>query len=177
MLVHAQELTPAAFEPFGDIIEPRRTGEQFDRSNPYVPGAGHGHVPLVITNGEPVLRIMHQRLRGLRFGKMARHMRVSQCLGAIGGKDWYLGVAAPGDTVALDRVAAFHIPGDRIVKLHVGTWHAGPHFTHDEAMFLNLENADTNSRDFEETTLPAECIIAPNAKARDRIVETTTTLR
>jgi hypothetical protein len=59
-------------------IEPRRTGEQFDRSNPYVPGAGHGHVPRVIT-----------------------------CLGAIGGKDWYLGVAAPGEMVSLDHVAAF----------------------------------------------------------------------
>jgi ureidoglycolate hydrolase len=163
MLVYAQALTPAAFEPFGHVIEPRRTGEQFDRSNPYVPGAGHGHVPLVLTNGEPVLRIMHQRLRGLRFGKMARHMRVSQCLGAIGGKDWYLGVVAPDETVAPDRVAAFHIPGDRIVKLHVGTWHAGPHFTHEEAMFLNLENSDTNSRDFDEAALPEECIITPRA--------------
>jgi hypothetical protein len=88
-------------------IEPRRTGEQFDRSNPYVPGAGHGHVPRVITNGEPVLRIMHQRLGGLRFCKMACHIRVSQCLGAIGGKDWYLGVAAPGEMVSLDHVAVF----------------------------------------------------------------------
>jgi hypothetical protein len=58
-----------------------------------------------------------------------------------------------------------HIPGDRIVKLHVGTWHAGPHFTHEEAMFLNLENTDTNSRDFEETILPQECTIAPNVEA------------
>jgi ureidoglycolate hydrolase len=163
MLVHAQELTAEAFAPFGRVIEPRRTGEQFDRSNPYAPDADHAHVPLVLTNGEPVLRIMHQRLRGLTFGKMARHMRVSQCLGAIGGKDWYLGVAAPGDTVTLADVAAFHIPGDRIVRLHVGTWHAGPHFTHDEAMFLNLENTDTNSRDFGEATLPEECVITPAA--------------
>jgi hypothetical protein len=51
------------------------------------------------------------------------------------------------------------IPGDRIVKLHVGTWHAGPHFTHEEAMFLNLENADTNSQDFGEAALPEECVI------------------
>jgi ureidoglycolate hydrolase len=163
MLVRAQELQPETFAPFGEVIEPRRTGEQFDRSNPYTPHTEHGHVPLVLTNGEPVLRIMHQRLRGLSFGKMARHMRVSQCLGAIGGKDWYLGVAAPGNTVTLDKVAAFHIPGDRIVKLHVGTWHAGPHFTHDEAMFLNLENTDTNSRDFGEATLAEECVITPAA--------------
>ena len=119
MLVRAQELQPETFAPFGEVIEPRRTGEQFDRSNPYTPHTEHGHVPLVLTNGEPVLRIMHQRLRGLSFGKMARHMRVSQCLGAIGGKDWYLGVAAPGNTVTLDKVAAFHIPGDRIVGVQI----------------------------------------------------------
>ena len=161
MIVRAQELTPEAFHPFGEIIEPRRTGEQFDRSNPYAAHAEYGYVPLVLTNGTPVLRIMHQRLRGLKFGKMARHMRVSQCLGAIGGTEWYLGVAAPGETVTLDRIAAFHIPGDRIVKLHVGTWHAGPHFAQEEAMFLNLENTDTNSRDFGEATLPEDCIITP----------------
>ena len=164
MFVRAQELTPKTFAAFGEVIEPQRTGQQFDRSSPYAPRPEHGHVPLVLTNGDPVLRIMHQRLRGLTFGKMARHMHVSQCLGAIGGKDWYLGVAAPGETVTLDRVSAFHIPGDRIVKLHVGTWHAGPHFTHDEAMFLNLENTDTNSRDFGEATLPEDCIITPAGK-------------
>jgi len=161
MFVRAQELTSEAFRPFGEVIEPRRTGEQFDRSSPYAAGPEHRYIPLVLTNGEPVLRIMHQRLRGLKFGKMARHMRVSQCLGAIGGKDWYLGVAAPGDSVAPDEVSAFHIPGDRIVKLHVGTWHAGPHFTHEEAMFLNLENTDTNSRDFGEVILPEDFVIMP----------------
>ena len=159
MFVRAQELTAETFAPFGDVIEPRRTGEQFDRSNPYKPDGAHGHIPLLLTNGEPALRIMHQGLRGLKFVKMARHLRVSQCLGSIGGRDWYLGVAAPGEAAALDDVTAFHIPGDRIVKLHVGTWHAGPHFVHEEAMFLNLENADTNSRDFGEVILPDECVI------------------
>ena len=62
-----------------------------------------------------------------------------------------------------DEVAAFHIPGDRIVKLHVGTWHAGPHFTHEEAMFPNLENTDANSQDFGEAVLPEECVITPLA--------------
>ncbi len=58
-----------------------------------------------------------------------------------------------------DRITAFRIPGDRIIKLHVGTWHAGPHFVHDECMFLNLENEDTNTRDFQDVKLPQECRI------------------
>lgn len=45
-----------------------------------------------------------------------------------------------------NNVTAFRIPGDRIIKLHVGTRHVGPHFIHDECLFLNLENEDTNSR-------------------------------
>jgi hypothetical protein len=32
-------------------------------------------------------------------------------------------------------------PGDRLIKLHVATWHAGPHFVHDECQFVNLETS------------------------------------
>jgi ureidoglycolate hydrolase len=115
-----------------------------------------------MTNGEPVLRIMHQRLRGLIFTKMARHRQVSQCLGSLQGKDWYMAFAAPtGESLpGLQDIVAFRIPGDRIVKLHVGTWHAGPHFKHEECLFLNLENADTNTRDFQDIPMPRECEIS-----------------
>ncbi len=115
-----------------------------------------------MTNGVPTLRIMHQRLRGLLFSKMARHRRVSQCLGSLQGKEWYMAVAAPtvGDSrPRLEDIAAFCIPGDRIIKLHVGTWHAGPHFKHQECLFLNLENEDTNTQDFQDIALSQECRI------------------
>jgi len=49
------------------------------------------------------------------------------------------------------------VPGDRLIKLHVATWHAGPRFVHDECLFVNLENLDTNRRDFQAVPLPAEC--------------------
>jgi hypothetical protein len=49
------------------------------------------------------------------------------------------------------------VPGDRLIKLHVATWHAGPHFVHDECLFINLENLDTNRRDFHGVPLPVEC--------------------
>jgi ureidoglycolate hydrolase len=159
--VRAQELTDVAFAPYGDIIKPRRSGEQFDRSHTYRAENEDTHVKLVMTEGAPVLRIMDQRLRGLAFSKMARHLKVSQCLGSLEGKDWFIAVAAPSqsESVALSNIAAFRIPGDRIIKLHVGTWHAGPHFTHDECLFLNLENIDTNSQDFHAANLPRQCQI------------------
>jgi ureidoglycolate hydrolase len=104
---------------------------------------------------------MDLKKRGLVFADMARHRRVSQCLGSMQGKEWFIGVAPPSDLAdgtrpELDRIAAFRIPGDCLIKLHVGTWHAGPHFVHDECLFFNLENLDTNERDFDTSDLPNE---------------------
>lgn len=161
-LIRAQFLADEAFAPYGDIIKPRMSGEQFDRTNSCDPAKEQTHVKLVMNNGEPILRIMHQRLRGIAFSKMARHLRVSQCLGSLQGKDWYMTVAAPtsGDSrPRIEGIAAFRIPGDRIIKLHIGTWHAGPHFKHQECLFLNLENEDTNTRDFQDVVLQQECQI------------------
>jgi ureidoglycolate hydrolase len=160
--IRAQVLTDEAFAPYGDIIKPRLSGEQFDRTHAYDPSKEQTHVKLVMTNGVPTLRIMHQRLRGLIFSKIARHLKVSQCLGSLQGKEWFMAVAAPTYNNTLPRsedIAAFRIPGDRIIKLHVGTWHAGPHFKHEECLFLNLENEDTNTRDFQEMPLQRDCLI------------------
>jgi hypothetical protein len=91
---------------------------------------------------------------------------VTQCLGSLGGKEWLIAVAPPGTTArdldddarpALEDIVAFRVPGDRAIKLHVATWHAGPHFVHDECLFFNLENLDTNRRDFHGVPLPVEC--------------------
>lgn len=160
--IGAQNLTDEAFGPYGAIIKPRLSGEQFDRAHSYDPSQEITHVKLVMTNGEPTLRIMHQRLRGLMFSKMARHRRVSQCLGSLQRKEWFMAVAEPtkNDTgPRLEDIAAFRIPGDRIIKLHVATWHAGPHFRHEECLFLNFENEDTNTQDFQEVALPQACQI------------------
>ena len=79
-----------------------------------------------------------------------------------GGKEWLIGVAPPGDlsddaSPRVEDIVAFRVPGDCVIKLHVATWHAGPHFVHDECLFFNLENLDTNRRDFHAAVLPVEC--------------------
>jgi hypothetical protein len=48
-------------------------------------------------------------------------------------------------------VRAFHVPGDTAIKLHRGTWHAGPFFRWDWIDFYNLEMVDTNQVDSEHT--------------------------
>ena len=160
-LLDIQELTPEAFAPYGEVIAPLRTGGQGAASH-HNPETGAGEAQLVLDNGVPRLWIMHLPHVGLGFSRIARHRKVTQCLGSLGGKEWLIGVAPPGglgddERPRLEDIVAFRVPGDRIVKLHEATWHAGPHFVHDECLFLNLENLDTNSRDFHAVPLPAEC--------------------
>ena len=161
----AQRLEPAAFAPYGEIIRPRPVGGQFS-DIPYDPETSAEEPKLTLTNGTPRLWLMAQQKRGLVFTSLARHRRVSQCLGAMGGKEWFIAVAPPNDLADgtkpdLGRLAAFRIPGDCVIKLHVATWHAGPHFVHDECLFFNLENLDTNKRDFDTADLPNAFRIAP----------------
>jgi ureidoglycolate hydrolase len=160
-MLYIRELTAEAFAPYGQIIAPLRTGGQGAETS-YDPETSTREAKLVLGNGEPRLWIMHLPHVGLGFTRIARHRRVTQCLGSLGGKEWLIGVAPPGDLgddarPRLEDIAAFRVPGDRLIKLHAATWHAGPHFTHDECLFVNLENLDTNRRDFHAVPLGVEC--------------------
>ena len=133
----AVPISPAAFAPFGEVI---------------APGCD---VALDLSEGTPRFSILALTRTGLGFAQITRHQRVTQCLGALGGKHWYLGVAAPGTDPARDpeAVTVFHIPGDTVIKLHRGTWHAGPLFDHHRVEFTNLELADTNDSDHDTVQL------------------------
>jgi ureidoglycolate hydrolase len=160
-MLELRALTPEAFAPYGQVITPLRTGGQ-GAETAYDPETSPREAKLVVQNGEPRLWIMHLPHVGLSFTRIARHRRVTQCLGSLGGKEWLIGVAPPGDlgddaVPRIEDIAAFRVPGNCIIKLHVATWHAGPHFVHDECQFLNLENLDTNRRDFHAAPLPMEC--------------------
>jgi ureidoglycolate hydrolase len=160
-MLEPRELTPQAFAPYGQVVAPLRTGGQGAETG-YDPEASASEAKLELSNGVPRLWIMHLPNVGLGFTRIARHRRVTQCLGSLGGNEWFIGVAQPGDLddgarPRVEDIAAFRIPGDRLIKLHVATWHAGPHFVHDECLFFNLENLDTNQRDFHAIPLPVEC--------------------
>ena len=136
-------ITAASFAPFGQVIAPSADGASF----------GPSDAQLVLNNGTPRLYIMRLKQRGLAFDRITRHVRVTQCLAAIGGGEWLLAVApplAPDDRAAMPdpaSIRAFRISGPVGIKLHRGTWHAGPFFTAPEMDFLNLELADTNEAD------------------------------
>lgn len=161
--IPARPLEPKLFAPYGQVISPRGAGGQFD-INPYDPETSAEEANLTLNNGIPRLWIMRLKKNGLGFCKMARHRRVTQCLGSLHGKEWFIAVAPPneiGDDGGPVGIAAFRIPGDQFIKLHVATWHAGPHFVYDECLFFNLENLDTNKRDFEDYELSGQFRISP----------------
>ena len=117
--------------------------------------------------------IMRIPRRGLTFDRITYHAKVTQCLGSLSLDPWYLAVAAPSGSVdrsissravsmpmspplsalnpdscrypRAEDLQAFKIPHGNIVKLHAGTWHAGPLFQQPDQMdFYNLELKDTN---------------------------------
>ena len=86
------------------------------------------------------------------FERITYHANVTQCLGGLTAADWYLAVAAPTGSVkqspTQQDLHAFRIPAGKFIKLHQGTWHAGPLFNEPESMdFYNLELSDTNQAD------------------------------
>ncbi|HIK46486.1 MAG TPA: ureidoglycolate lyase [Leptolyngbyaceae cyanobacterium M65_K2018_010] len=141
----AQPIHPDTFAPFGQVIFPRPDGTPF----------GPEDAQLQLEAGIPRFYLMTLRGRGTRFRTITRHRRCTQCLGALEGQDWLLGVAPPGPADQPDPAAiqAFHIPGNCFIKLEVGTWHAGPYFSQATVSFYNLELSDTNLTDHQTCNL------------------------
>lgn len=139
--------TPEALAPYGQLVEPLPNGADF----------GPGDAELTLNPGKPRFWVMALTHREPRARVLARHSLCSQCLASADGKPWWIVLAPPQPELAPPDPALiqlFRIKPGVILKLHVGTWHAGPYFREPHACFFNLELADTNSRDFTEIALP-----------------------
>lgn len=140
--------TPETFSPYGYVVSGREA-------------ASHGpeDEALDLSAGRPRFYILRLPKRGRVFRDIARHCRVTQCLAAVGGAPWLLGVAPPRDlddpraTPVLEEIEAFEVPGDVFVLLHRGTWHAGPYFEEARRDFFDLELQDTNDNDLTNVDL------------------------
>jgi ureidoglycolate hydrolase len=144
------DLTPAAFAPFGTVGLPHAGG-----------GHGHADVALDLSQGRPRFYIMRLERRGLSFDRMARHDRVTQCLGTTDGRPWLIAVAPAGVAAPTQAdIRGFRIPADQFIALAHGTWHAGPYFAEPRRDFYNLELTDTNKADFTVCQLPAPLTFA-----------------
>jgi ureidoglycolate hydrolase len=142
----AQLIAPENFQPYGQVIYPTPDGKRYDLDDAQL-----------IFGGKPHFYILHLLNQGRKFHHLARHLQCTQCLGSLGGKDWFMAVApvsAPSE-IDLDQLRAFLIPGNCFIKLAAGTWHAGPHFDDEFIDFYNLELTDTNINDYHACNLKA----------------------
>ncbi|MBD2040052.1 ureidoglycolate lyase [Microcoleus sp. FACHB-672] len=141
----ANWITPANFQPYGQVIYASKDGETYNSED----------AQLILDRGIPRFYIMRLGEKGRKFHKITRHLNCTQCLGALEGKEWLMAVAPPAarDKPVLEEIAAFRIPGNCFIKLHLGTWHAGPYFDHEFVDFYNLELSDTNINDHDTCNL------------------------
>ena len=94
--------------------------------------------------------VMRLHRRAAVLGSMTRHIQATQCLGSADAQPWWLAVAtAKLQSEQLDHstVQLVKVEPGEAVKLHQGTWHAGPFFLATTALFFNLELSDTNLAD------------------------------
>ena len=109
-----------------------------------------------------VMRLQH---RPQPIKRMTRHLQSTQCLVSAEGLPFWM-LLAPPQTQGpeLNANAAWLLkvmPGEGL-KLHIGTWHAGPYFPARSALFVNLELADTYKNDHETIPLsmPLEVVLS-----------------
>lgn len=131
----AKVVTPENFKSYGQVIFASIDGTYNTED-----------AALNLQNGIPRFYIMRLHHKGRKFHTITRHVKCTQCLGSLEGKDWLIAVAPPNNDVEpkLEDLAAFRIPGNCFIKLELGTWHAGPYFDHNFVDFYNLELSDTN---------------------------------
>ena len=147
----ARTATRENFAPFGDLVGIAPDGENWsvEKDADLVGFDGRHGFPrfYLMALGGP---------RPYRYDRVTHHARVTQCLGAASAtEDFYLAVHAP--TIGADGVAwppdpagvrVFRVAPHTFVKLHRGTWHAGPLWGEaPERVFYNLELHDTNEVD------------------------------
>jgi ureidoglycolate hydrolase len=144
-VLRAQPLTSEMFQPYGQVISATPDGKSYDAED----------AQLDLNNGVPRFYIMRLYQKGRKFSGMTRHLRCTQCLGALEGKDWLIAVARPTSLAQpdLQDITAFRVPGSCFIKLDLGTWHAGPYFNQDFVDFYNLELSDTNVTDHQTCSL------------------------
>lgn len=145
-LISALPLTDCDFDRFGTAILP------VEDMTPH----SDRDAQLQFTGDNLRYYVMRLRRRPAVVGSMTRHLNASQCLGSADAQPWWLAVAdgaiAPEQLEVSSVKLVKVMPGEG-VKLHPGTWHAGPFFTAETALFFNLELSDTNLSDHNCTSL------------------------
>ena len=148
-ILTALRLSECNFEHFGTAILP------VDDMTPH----SISDAELIFNGANLRYYVMRLRRRPAMLGSMTRHTQATQCLSSADAQPWWLAVASANlASEQLDHITVQLVivqPGEA-VKLHQGTWHAGPFFLTPTALFFNLELSDTNLTDHNSQPLKAK---------------------
>jgi len=141
-----EPLTPAAFKPFGEVIEvPGGQAPTFENGVlRYWGGLAKDRFAEEVEFG-----MMSAAGRPREVAELQRHARSSKFLVGLSG-EWWLVVAPQtmaGRPLVASRVRAFLVKPGQAVLLHRGTWHADPFPKGDSGLFLVAVRDGTMKKD------------------------------
>ena len=112
-----EPLTPEAFAPFGDVIEPPAEGVRISLTDTLRAIDGAAQARLSFSTAKPWSL-------PLKATEMERHNRSSQCFVPMDVGRWVV-LVAPDRGGKPDSAAlrAFLVRGDQAVNYHLGAWH------------------------------------------------------
>lgn len=121
--IKAELLTAEAFAPFGELLSSTARPADFNGLN------SDGWKAAFTATGSTLIMTLSSRYSGLRFGKLERHLNVTQTFIPLGRIPAVVAVAAPTDDdpaaiPAPEDVRAFLIDGSVGYVLKRGTWHS-----------------------------------------------------
>jgi ureidoglycolate lyase len=112
-----EPLTPEAFAPFGDVVEPAKPGTRVSLTDSLASGGAATQPKLSFSTAKPWDL-------PLEATQMERHMLTSQCFVPMDVERWVVMVASDvGGRPDIGKLRAFLARGDQAVNYHLGTWH------------------------------------------------------
>lgn len=126
-ILNSMPLTPAAFAPFGDVIQTTTAKNQamndarFARYDDLaaidVDTHDNGHVAISIAESKIPVTLPY------RFNLVERHPLGSQAFIPLGDFSFTIVVACAGEEVDAEDLVAFTTNGEQGINYHRGTWH------------------------------------------------------
>lgn len=148
----------------GSLLDPRlqSCGTALREVDDMTP-PGEQDAELRFGSGQLRYYVMRLARRSLNVSAMTRHLNATQCLSSAEGQPFWMLLAPPelqGPVLDASCAWLLRVDAGEGIKLHLGTWHAGPLFKAPSASFFNLELMDTNQRDHETLALSEALTVA-----------------
>ncbi len=155
MIIHAEPLVSAAFEPFGEIIDVSRgDNERIVINSGYV--TRHHALATVDCEGPAAVSIFEARKRPLTVGMLERHPKGSQAFIPLDGGNWLIVVASEPVPASCHAFVCKQWQG---VNIWRGVWHHPLLIFDDNQSFLVVDRKET-STNLEEVLFDVEAQIS-----------------